>query len=344
MPKVFISHAAADKALINDLRAMLQGTIALQPGEDLFYSSGPGTGVPAGKNFIEYIRHEMEGSTFVIAVITPSFLASAFCLAELGAVWLAAEDKSFFPVSLSIDRGDLDATLTGIHVARLDERPPLAQLLKRVSDHFGRDFNAEAADDQISTFTAILPTRVKNLASPDLVPKAELDAARAEIERLGEEITAARDEADRQHRRAEEILAARTAEEARKHANAVPEDIEEAVNQLLEDARDAVRKLPSVAADILPYELKDEYMPKPTDDGYDYEKLQLQIDEGLIVEDQEGLFLNEDFPVVSAALVAVRALQNYLKHLRPDQRTWFRDEFDVPPDLRTGKAFRTLLR
>jgi hypothetical protein len=96
VPTVFLSHAAADKPLIDDLKQMIQSAVGVAPGE-FFYSSGKGTGIPPGQNFVEFIRDEMEGATFVITVITPAFRESEFCLAELGAVWLAA-DKEFFPL------------------------------------------------------------------------------------------------------------------------------------------------------------------------------------------------------------------------------------------------------
>jgi hypothetical protein len=138
MPQVFLSHAATDKPLIDDLKIMLQTAIGLGPG-DFFYSSGAGTGVSAGQNFVDYIRTSLGDSTFVVAVITPSFRSSEFCLAELGAVWLTA-DKDFFPLCVpAVERADLRATLTGIQVERIDEREALASLLERVAKHFGRD-------------------------------------------------------------------------------------------------------------------------------------------------------------------------------------------------------------
>lgn len=264
MPKVFISHAAADKPLVDAVHAMVQGAIGLQPGKELFYSSGAGTGVLAGKNFVQYIRDEMDGWTFVVAVITPSFVQSAFCLAELGAIWMAADAKSFFPICVpSVDRGDLSATLTGIHVERLDERPALAQLLQRVSEHFGRDYNAAAGDAHITAFQAQLPALLKKLATPRLVPAADLQAAEAAIETLGQQVVEARAEATREKSRADEILAARNLEEAEERARALPDDTKKALDELVQAARDAIRKVPGVVADAVPYALKGEDMPWP---------------------------------------------------------------------------------
>src|SRR5277367_709096 len=108
MPTLFISHAAADSALAEDVKIMIQKAVGLGPNR-IFFSSGAGTGIPAGRNFVEYIREKMDAATFVASIITPAFRESEFCLAELGAVWVAA-DKDFFPMcSPEVDRGDLQA-------------------------------------------------------------------------------------------------------------------------------------------------------------------------------------------------------------------------------------------
>lgn len=352
MPKVFISHCSADEALVSDLGAMLQGVIGLQPGPELFYSSGPGSGVPAGKDFVEHIRQELRGSTFVVAVFTPSFLQSTFCVAEFGAVWLAAEEKAFFPISVSPTvRKQLSETLPSIHVAELEKQPTVAQLLEQVSDHFSQKLNVEAADHHISKFRMALPAHLDNLAPSALVPKAELKASEAELKaseakiaKLEKHLMAAQAAASRERRRADEILAARTLADAEKRANALPKDAKEAIKQLIDNAREAIRDLPSVAVDALLYEVKNEYMPPPTSDEYASEDLQHQIDEGMLIEHEEGLYLNESFAEVSAAVAAVKDLQKHLKLLDSDQQKWFSEEFKVPPDIRTGRAFRKLLR
>src|ERR1700740_1478164 len=111
MSIVFLSHASADEPLIDSLKTMLQSGIGLGPAE-VFYSSEKGTGIPAGSNFVDYIRDKMQDAGFVVAVITPAYLESEFCLAELGAVWALA-DKDFFPLCVPpVNRAELKATLT----------------------------------------------------------------------------------------------------------------------------------------------------------------------------------------------------------------------------------------
>jgi hypothetical protein len=165
--EIFLSHAAADRALTDDLKRMLQASIGLAP-DDFFFSSGVGTGVPTGESFIDYIRQAMRDAQLVVAVITPAYAQSPFCLAELGATW--ALGPSFFPLAApQIDRGRLGATLTGIQVERIDADEALAGLHQRVCEILGRPMNAPAFQAEMRLFAATLPTRLGNLAKPSVV-------------------------------------------------------------------------------------------------------------------------------------------------------------------------------
>lgn len=54
---IFISHAVADKALVDRFVELLQIGSNVN-GEDIFCSSLEGMGIPTGKNFIEFIKSQ----------------------------------------------------------------------------------------------------------------------------------------------------------------------------------------------------------------------------------------------------------------------------------------------
>ncbi|HYJ00336.1 MAG TPA: toll/interleukin-1 receptor domain-containing protein [Thermoleophilaceae bacterium] len=339
--RVFISHAAADKTLADDVKVLLQTGIGVAPGE-IFYSSHKGTGVPAGANFVEYIRDQMAGPTLVIAVITPAFRDSEFCLAELGAVWLAA-DMRFHPLSSpDIDRRSLQATLTGIQVEPLDQRGTLIELLQRVGTHFERDFNAPACDDAVSVFLTTLPTRLETLTAPEKVPARDLDAANGTIEKLAAQLVEARDELEAERRRLEELRAAKTRDEV----NAIDQSasLSEAIEVLVEAARHAVSGLDGAVADAIPYHLKGAGMPWPDSYGSASESIKRAVDDGYLTEGGDGLLhLNLSWPPISGAVDSVITLQAALRSLASDEEEWFKTTYDVPPNLSQGAAFRQLV-
>jgi len=342
MPTVFLSHAAADKPLVDDLKTMLQTAIGLGPDE-FFYSSGAGTGVPTGQNFVEYIRSSLDGATFVLAVITPSFRGSEFCLAELGAVWLAA-DKNFYPLCVpKVDRASLKATLTGIQVARIDEREALAELLQRIAHHFGRDYNAAACDSAISMFLGTLGARLENLSKPAMVASSELDAEKETTAALGAELTRTRDQVAAERRRADEILEAKTREEA--IALSLPQDERARIQALIKSARDAVREVKPAVAMALPFYLRGDEMPWPDRGDWAYEHVVGAVQDGHLKETGEGLtvVINQDWPDVEAAAAACDELQQCLSRLDVAGEEWFKQTYGVPADIRQGAVFREVV-
>lgn len=339
--KVFLSHAAADKALVDDLKTMVQSAIGLAPGE-FFYSSGKGTGIPAGQNFVDHIRDEMDGATFVVSIITPSFRESEFCLAELGAVWLLA-DKDFYPLCTpEVDRGDLKATLTGTQVERIDEASSLADLLQRLCSHFEREYNAAACTDAVNTFLATLPARLTNLSGATKVSADELLKANATVENLGQQVVQLRDEVKAEKERFELLKAAKTADEIEEIELA--DDVQERLEQLLERARDAVNDLDRDVRPAIPFAMRSDGMPWPDKGSWEYTDVEKQVDKGYLTDGEDGrVYLNSDWPVVEAAIGAVRELQDHLLGMSVEEEKWFRDTYGVPADLSQTAVFDELL-
>lgn len=90
-PTIFVSHAACDKKAVNLLTEWISG---VGRGKvDVFCTSTPGSDIPGGSGFFQYIKDFLKRSELVVHFISPAFLRSEFCMLELGAAW--AQDKSF---------------------------------------------------------------------------------------------------------------------------------------------------------------------------------------------------------------------------------------------------------
>lgn len=82
---IFLSHAHADRALADLLRdTLVLGGVA-EPR--IFYSSDRATGIPSGKNVLEYLRESLRGAGLVIELVSETFLTRPMCLMELGGAW-----------------------------------------------------------------------------------------------------------------------------------------------------------------------------------------------------------------------------------------------------------------
>ena len=93
--RIFISHASQDRDLTEAIVELLRLGTDLQR-QQVFFSSGIGTGIPPGLDFIDYIRDQLNNTALVVALMTPAFFRSPFCLCELGAVLFS--DTPSFPI------------------------------------------------------------------------------------------------------------------------------------------------------------------------------------------------------------------------------------------------------
>jgi hypothetical protein len=69
---IFISHAGADKELVDAFVDLLQTGLDIRQ-DDIFCSSLEGHSIPHGTNFIEFIKGKLNSANFVISIITPRY-------------------------------------------------------------------------------------------------------------------------------------------------------------------------------------------------------------------------------------------------------------------------------
>jgi hypothetical protein len=137
MPRLFVSHATSDRAIVSEfVNTVLRLGCGLMP-EEIFYSSGADMGVPSGGDLNAYIRSQVSESDLVLAIITPRFQASLYCVAELGAAWSRA--GTLLPLlGTRTTPVDLKGVLHGLLVRNIGDAVALDELLDRVVAIFGR--------------------------------------------------------------------------------------------------------------------------------------------------------------------------------------------------------------
>jgi hypothetical protein len=110
MPEVFVSHAAADGALVDPF---VDTVLKLGCGLDeakIFYSSGEDTGLPSGFDLLHHVREEAAEAGLVVAIISPMFETRPVCVAELGAAW--SRTGNLFPLAVpGMARTDMEGVL-----------------------------------------------------------------------------------------------------------------------------------------------------------------------------------------------------------------------------------------
>lgn len=119
MNGIFISHSTKDRELVEHIVELLQLGMGMEHHK-IFCTSLDGT-LPTGEDFIKIIRDNVKDRGMVLAVITPEYLKSQFCMMELGAAWVEAE--YLCPIlAQGTEHQDLEASpLANIQMRKADQ-------------------------------------------------------------------------------------------------------------------------------------------------------------------------------------------------------------------------------
>lgn len=161
-PRVFISHAHEDRALGDSLVELLRLGADVSR-QQVFYTSGNGTGVPPGTNFVDHIRGQLQNTVLVVQLLTPAFLSSQFCLCELGGIWVS--DTPTFPIAVPpVTHSDLRGILGNIQVEMLDnDRHAVDLLHDAVRTALGLNSDTASWNRQRAAFLARLPAILRQI-------------------------------------------------------------------------------------------------------------------------------------------------------------------------------------
>lgn len=159
MKKVFISHAASDKTLIDGFVDLLDTGTALNQ-TDVFCSSASGMGIPNYREFVGDIKTQLKEAQLVVVVLSPSFLKSSFCNCELGASWFA-DKECFILIAPPLKLEDAKGILTGKHVGMITNSVVLDDLKDYLHAVLCVDAATARWNEKKSEFLASIPKLIK---------------------------------------------------------------------------------------------------------------------------------------------------------------------------------------
>jgi hypothetical protein len=324
---IFVSHAVADRALADQVVDLLSLGMGIDAQQQVFCSSLEGLGIPAGQDFKQFIKDQIQEPKLVFLLISQNYLASPFCLAEVGASW--AMSHAVVPLLVPpLKFTDLKAVLTGTQAGLIDNPSYWNEVLEvskkvlRINPPTNRW--ERKRDEKIAEIKRLIP---KQPAVP-LVPVAKLAEVERRLREANAEIEVGDDEIARLKRLLAEIKQAKDAKEvAAIEFAALPEA--EAFAALLKKTKKAVDALPDIVGRALFYHVRRENMKWPkyaNDDRTDEIKSAI---EGNFLENLEehGVCANEGDPKVARAVEVLRELEDFIeKH--SDFAAAYADKFD----------------
>jgi hypothetical protein len=129
--RLFISHSAADRDLVERLVELLRSALDL-PASQIRCTSVDGYRLPAGADTAEQLRLEVHEATAFVGIISVNSLRSLYVAFELGARWGAK--RSLFPLlAPGTDASILEGPLASLNALNSASRAQLHQLISDLS-------------------------------------------------------------------------------------------------------------------------------------------------------------------------------------------------------------------
>ncbi|MBY5551050.1 TIR domain-containing protein [Rhizobium leguminosarum] len=180
--KVFISHATADVGLAKLVVNFLKEAVGVRDA-DIFCSSLPGHSIPLMEDFNDYIRDQIEQPSLVLALLTPTYFDSDFCLMELGAAW-AKSLKTLAIVAPEVPFDLVTKTLGLKQAWRINDHTRLSEFRDAFKGFDLESRSSATWEGKGAEWRRRLPAVLRGLPASKLVSKKDLDAALFEIETI----------------------------------------------------------------------------------------------------------------------------------------------------------------
>lgn len=331
--KVFVSHASADDALVSDfVHQLLEGAIGVSP-HDIFCSSLKGQGIRPGTDFKASIRAHLDDATCVVALISPNFYNSAFCMCELGGTWIQA--KAILPILVPpLTFSDLRAVLSDAQALQLSSKEDLDELRDELGHLLGlKHLSTSRWNERRDAFLVALPPILAALPDRTPTPRQvhettvrELEACKQAQQKLSEDLRSLQQQNDALLKVKDAGSVAAVLQETSTFA--------EQFDSLTIAAMRAIEPLPEAIREALYYRERKE--------PYDFRK---NLDEGAVrhllehgqIQKDPGAWnrysLCPEDPDVSAATAALDALEVWLRKPPRGFAEWYRSAFGRRPDI-----------
>lgn len=191
---VFISHAVKDREIASEVVTLIEEGIGV-PESEIFCSSLQGYGIPAGQNFITYIKGQLLEPKVVVLLLTPAYFESKFCISELGAAWI--KSHAIFPILVPpLQYADVKDVLLGTQVIKIKDDIGYNDLLATLREQVTCTQKSQTKwDTKRRAFLKAIEPLLAKVEGPTHVTAAdhaklagELSEAQAELDTSEEEI------------------------------------------------------------------------------------------------------------------------------------------------------------
>jgi hypothetical protein len=326
--RLFISHAVADKELVDAVITLLEMGAGIST-QDIFCTSFDEQGIPAGADFAPYMRERLEKAEVILAIVTPQYYDSPFCLCETGGAW--ATQKKFVPLLVEpVGYSDLRGALYGkqglliTDSGKLDAlRDELSMLSKGKTTRWNR---------KKEEFLKALPALLKKTKPVTTLRGADANKLRVELKTAkaeAEELDKQNEQLQKQIDELEKVKDAAAVKKIQKKFSTEDENFE----ALVKVAKSAIRKLPRIAREAMLFHVRKDYFnPDSLEWG---DEVSDAIQRNFLTDDDETVSLNDDHPITEQALDSFRHLLDFQDEASSAFKKTYRRDYQESLDVKS---------
>ncbi|MBN1215213.1 MAG: TIR domain-containing protein [Candidatus Lokiarchaeota archaeon] len=337
--EIFISHSSNDKD-IADLIVDLLVTGTNVSNKVFFCSSLEGLGIPKGKNFIDYIKEQIQEPKLVIMILSPNYFESGFCMCELGASWILSH--SIYPILVPpLLYSDVKDVLLGIQIAEINNKSDLDDLRDEIINIFNiKDSSTARWEIKRNQFLKKIKVVLKNIKHPGKVKYSEYKDIQNKYNQALEEYENSQNEIESLKNLIEELKKCKDSNEVNKIIISNLDD-DEKFNCLVDNVKKEFRQVSVIVKRVLYYETSKKFFtPDPYDNGI-WSDIEEEADRGFLCIDYDEniVSVNSDDLLIKKAIKAIKKLDKFLSE-EVSSEFWelYEKENKHPPKL-SNKRF-----
>jgi hypothetical protein len=332
--EIFISHATADKEFVSEFVNFIR--LGMDISEKKIYCVSYGKGeIPSGDSFTEHIRDNINSAKIVFLILTPNFLDSQFCMAELGASW--ALNKKLIPIIVPplgfdiLERTPLKAR-QAIKLQSIDQ---IADELKEA----GYDFSITLFNKQGEKFKDMLDGLLQTIGIPKSVSIEEHEALKQEVDTLAEKNIVLQLRIDQLEEYSKKLEDAKEPDEIWEIKKAET-PLWQLLMESIDTTKEKIRSIENAVISAIFYSIKGETFI-PSKEDWQFESIDsLKSKERLLVDQKYDFDVeaNIDYPDIEEAYNSLYELNKLIKECvdYPEIQDTFRKEYRMPLSLNTN--------
>ena len=337
--RLFVSHAAADKSLADWFVDLVAVGGCVEPNT-IFCSSLEGLGIPPGSNFVNLIRETLADTEVVVALLTPNYLSSQFCLCELGATWVLGHE--LVPVVVPpVQFSDLEGVLTGVQASRITEGDDLTDIVTSIAKELGTEVKYARWEAKRNQYLERLPDLLGALPVPQTVERSKHEELREHYVEARDELERAFKELEAKEALIEELKAAKDPAEVHAIEEKHLSDVD-AYEAALSEAKKSLRDLPGIVVYALFRDIGGDgyFVMNEWEESERLKEARRAAEEDFLKLDGNEAELNLDDPKVASADKSIRSFGSLLDRLSPEFHSWFEREHGLRAVISNKRAWK----